>query len=71
MCYIQYALLISVPLKYIVFCSFLSVAAQLWSLALHKHDEDFMFLSAYLIRLVEYQWVVGDWKRLVGALNKP
>ena len=57
MCYIQYALLISVPLKYIVFCSFLSVATQLRSLALHKHDEDFIFLPAYLIRLVEYQWV--------------
>ena len=54
--YIQYALLISVRLKYIVFCSFLSVAAQLRSLALHKHDEDFIFLPAYLIRLVEYQW---------------
>ena len=55
-CYIQYAMLISVPLKYIVFCSFLSVAAQLRSLALHKHDEDFIFLPAYLIRLVEYHW---------------
>ena len=59
MCYIQYALLISVPLKYIVFCSFLNVAAQLRSLALHKHDEDFIFLPAYLIRLVEYQWSTG------------
>ena len=57
--------------KHIVLCSFLSVAAQLLSRALHKHDEDFIFLPAYLIRLVEYQWVVGDWKRLVGALNKP
>ena len=62
MCYIQYALLIfSVPLKYIVFCLFLSVAAQLWSLALHKHDEDFIFLPAYFIRLVEYQWVSYDY----------
>ena len=42
--------------KDIVFCSFLSVAAQLRSVALHKHDEDFIFLPAYLIRLVEYQW---------------
>ena len=54
-CYIQYAVLILVPRKYTVLCSFLSVAAQLRSLALHKHDEDFIFLPAYLIRLVEYQ----------------
>ena len=28
-------------------------------LALHKHDDDFIFLPAYLIRLVEYQWSTG------------
>ena len=51
--YIQYAMLISEFHNYTVFCSFLSVAAQLWSLDLHKHDEDFIFLPAYLIRLIE------------------
>ena len=49
--YIQYAILIT---EYTVLCSFLSVAAQLRSVALHKHDEDFIFLPAYKIRLVEY-----------------
>ena len=59
-CYIQYAMFISVPLIHIVFCSFLGVAAQLQSMALHKHDEDFIFLPAYLIRLVEYQWFASS-----------
>ena len=42
--YIQYAMLISEPML----CSFLSLDAQLRSLSLHKHGEDFIFLPAYL-----------------------
>ena len=50
-------------------CSFLVRTAQLWPLALHNQDYDFIFLPAYLIRLVEYQWrgaslVNKPWKRL-------
>ena len=53
----QLNITVSKWLRYTVFCSFLSVAAPLRSLALHKHDEDFIFLPAYLVRLVEYQWI--------------
>ena len=60
----QLNITVSEWLKYTVFCSFLSVAAQLRSLALHKHDEDFIFLPAYLIRLVEYQWPLYAWSLL-------
>ena len=47
----KYAELILVLFKYIVLCSFLSVAAQLLPLALHKHDEEFISPEPILNRL--------------------